>query len=79
MMFDLIFFLNRYKLDNGEQFIGTAIHLNMFSNVYMMIGADETFYQVNYSEDDLKKDSLDKIVNYGKLIYPLVFVSTWDE
>ncbi|XP_055296566.1 uncharacterized protein LOC129565577 [Sitodiplosis mosellana] len=57
-----------YALANGEKFIGKATPLhNLLSNIYVMMGANDSFYWVNFSKDDLKKDSFDKSANYVKL------------
>ncbi|XP_055296565.1 uncharacterized protein LOC129565575 [Sitodiplosis mosellana] len=57
-----------YTLANGEKFIGKATPLHSRStNIYVMMGADDSFYWVNFSEDDLKKDSFDKSANYVHL------------
>ena len=36
-----------------------------------MIGADDSFYWVRFSDDELQKDSFDKTVNTGKSIQSL--------
>lgn len=69
----------RYTLDNGGKFSGKVIPLHKrASNICVMIGADDSFYWVNFSEEDLQKDSFDKIVNSGKIVH-LLAVSSCDE
>lgn len=43
-----------------------------------MVGANDSFYWVNFSEEDVQSDSFDKIVNYGKAVH-LHTVSSWGE
>lgn len=65
-------FLNRYTLDNGEIFSGKCIRLHKrASSIFVMVGADDSFYWVNLSQEDRQKDSFDKIVNYGKIVHLL--------
>lgn len=56
-------------MDNGKKFTGTAMPLNEYSNVYMMMGPDDTFYWVRFDEDDIKKDSFYKAVYFGKFVH----------
>lgn len=57
----------RYKLDNGESFNGKAIPLHKHhSKIFLLLGADDTFYWVNFSDDEVQQFSFDKAVKTRK-------------
>lgn len=66
------FFFLRYDLDDGNTFRGRTHLLNSENIIYILIGAHNTLYWVEFSENEYESQSdFTKIVRLGKFFFKI--------